>query len=138
MALIIAKAADDKKGEDIIVLDMRPIPSFCDYFVIASAASLRQVNAISDAIQFAVSKEKIKPLSPISSNDESGWIVLDYSSVVAHVFYKPTREFYDLEQLWSDAKKVRIKRKPALKAKKSTPKIVSTKGRERFETVPYC
>ncbi len=118
LALIVVEAAEDKKGEDIIVLDMRPIPSFCEYFVIISAGSLRQVNAVSDAVQYALIKEKIKPFSMISSNDESGWIVLDYASVVAHIFYKPVREFYALEHLWSDAKKVRIKKKPASKTKR--------------------
>ena len=101
---------------------MRPIPSFCEYFVIISAGSLRQVNAISDAVQSFLIKEKVKPLSPIGSNDESGWIVLDYSSVVVHVFYKPVREFYALEHLWSDAKKVRIKKIPASKTKRRLPK----------------
>ncbi len=122
LALKIVEAAEDKKGEDIIVLDMRPIPSFCEYFVIVSAGSLRQVNAISDAVQYALIKEKVKPLSAVSSQDESGWIVLDYSSVVAHIFYKPVREFYALEHLWSDAKKVRVKRKPAPKTKRTPAK----------------
>lgn len=89
---------------------MRGISSFCDYFVILSGTSLRQVNAIAQAIQEDLAKQRIKPLSKVSPNDESGWIVLDYASVVAHIFYKPTREFYSLERLWSDAKRVRIPR----------------------------
>ena len=89
-------------------MDMRLVCSFCDYFVIASGASLRQTSAIAQAIEEELSKEKIKSLSKVSYNDESGWLVLDYSSVVAHIFYKPTREFYDLERLWSDAKRVKI------------------------------
>ncbi len=90
---------------------MRPVASFCDYFVITSTTSLRQANAIAQAIEEDLAKERIKPLSKVSSVDESGWIALDFSSVVAHIFYKPMREFYSLERLWSDAKKVRIPRR---------------------------
>ncbi len=87
---------------------MRKVSSFCDYFIILSATSLRQANAIAQAVIKDLSTEKIKPLSPVSPNDESGWIVLDFASVVVHIFYKPIREFYSLENLWSDAKKVRL------------------------------
>jgi ribosome-associated protein len=87
---------------------MRSVSSFCDYFVILTCASLRQVNAVRQAIEDDLAKIRIKSLSRVASNDESGWIVLDFFSVVVHVFYKPTREFYSLERLWSDAKRVRI------------------------------
>jgi len=87
---------------------MRSVCGFCDYFVISSGTSLRQAGAITKAIEDDLEKEKIRSLSKISYSDESGWFVLDYSSVVAHVFYKPVREFYALERLWSDAKRVRI------------------------------
>jgi len=97
-----------KKAERVVVLDMRAICGFCDYFVISSGTSLRQVNAIAGGIQEDLDKENIKALSKIPSNDESGWVVLDFSSVVAHTFYTPLREFYALEHLWSDAKRVRI------------------------------
>lgn len=69
---------------------------------------MRQVQAITQAIEEDLSEDKIKPLSRISYQDESGWLVLDFSTVVAHIFYKPLREFYSLERLWSDAKRVRI------------------------------
>ncbi|MCX5702826.1 MAG: ribosome silencing factor [Candidatus Omnitrophica bacterium] len=108
LALRIASVAKSKKAEDVIVLDMRSVSSFCDYFVILACASLRQVNAVRQAIEDDLVKIRIKSLSKVASNDESGWIVLDFSSVVVHVFYKPTREFYSLERLWSDAKRVRI------------------------------
>ena len=89
---------------------MRKISGFCDYFVIASGTSLRQVQAIAQAVEEDLAKDRIKPLSKVPSNDESGWVVLDYISVIAHIFYKPMREFYSLERLWSEAKKVRITR----------------------------
>ncbi len=91
-------------------MDMRRLSSFCDYFVIASANSLRQTNAVAQAIEEDLFKDGIKSLSKVSRNDESGWVVVDFSDVVAHVFYKPTREFYSLERLWADAKRVRIPR----------------------------
>ena len=87
---------------------MRKVATFCDYFVISSATSLRQVNAIAQGIEEDLIKDSVKPLSKIPRADESGWIVLDFVSVIAHIFYKPTREFYGLERLWSDAKKVRV------------------------------
>ena len=92
------------------VLDVRAVSSFCDYFVIASGTSLRQTNALADAIQEDLRPEKVRPSSAVPANDPSGWVVLDYASVVAHIFYEPVREFYALERLWSDAKTVRLPR----------------------------
>jgi ribosome-associated protein len=100
-----------KKGQKVVVLDMRKVSNFCDYFIIASGTSLRHVNAIAQAIEEDAGKEKEKPRSRISFNDESGWVVLDFSSVIAHIFHKPLRDFYALERLWSDARKLRIPRK---------------------------
>ncbi|MGA2774573.1 MAG: ribosome silencing factor [Candidatus Omnitrophota bacterium] len=100
--------AKSKKAQKVTVFDMRKVAGFCDYFVIASGTSLRQVNAIAEAIDEDLAKDRIKSLSEVPSNDESGWVVLDYMSVIVHIFHKPMREFYSLERLWSDAKKVRI------------------------------
>ena len=87
---------------------MRDVCSFCDYFVILSTTSLRQANAVAKSIEEDLAKDRIKPFSKVIANDESGWIVLDFASVVAHIFYEPMREFYSLERLWSDAKRIRI------------------------------
>jgi ribosome-associated protein len=84
------------------------VAGFCDYFVIASGNSLRQAASIAKAIQEDLEIQKIKSLSKVSVDDESGWIALDYASVIVHSFYKPMREFYSLEGLWSDAKRVRV------------------------------
>lgn len=113
MALRIANVAKSKKAQKVYVLDMRSVCGFCDYFVIASGNSLRQANAIVHVIEEDLEKEKIRSLSRIPYNDESGWIVADYSSVVAHVFYTPMRDFYALERLWSDAKRVRVPKSAA-------------------------
>lgn len=91
---------------------MREVSTFCDYFVIASGTSNRQVNAVAQAIEEDLDKQRIKPLSKVPANDDSGWIALDFVSVIAHVFYKPMREFYSLEGLWSDAKRVRVPASP--------------------------
>ncbi|MCG8429947.1 MAG: ribosome silencing factor [Candidatus Omnitrophica bacterium] len=93
-----------------MILDVRGISTFCDYFVVLSGTSLRHVNALAHGIVEDCAKERIKALSGIPAEDESGWTVLDYVSVVVHVFHKPVREFYALERLWSDAKRVRIPR----------------------------
>ncbi len=110
IALHIAQTVRDKKAEKVVVLDMRALSGFCDYFVICSGTSLKHVNALADTVKESLAQEGVKSLSRLSPEDGSGWIVLDFSSVVAHFFYKPTREFYALERLWSDAKRVRIPR----------------------------
>jgi ribosome-associated protein len=92
-------------------LDLRHIDGFCDYFVIASAGSIRQTNAVAEAIEKDLGGEGKRPLVRPAPGDESGWVVLDFVSVVAHIFYKPLREFYSLERLWSDAKRVRIQQR---------------------------
>lgn len=92
----------------MVILNVSKVCDFCDYFVIASGNSLRQTSAIAQAIQDDLETVGIKSLSRVSPSDESGWIALDFVSVIAHSFHKPMREFYALENLWSDAKKVRI------------------------------
>jgi len=94
----------------VVVLDMQKVSNLCSYFVILSGTSLRQISALAQAIEEDLAKDRIKPLSKVNPNDESGWVVLDFASVVVHLFHKPMREFYSLERLWSDAKRVRIPR----------------------------
>jgi len=110
LARRIATVAKSKKADKVVILDMRNVGSFCDYFVILSGTSIRHVNALAKNIQEDLEKDGIKPLSKASANDESGWMVLDFGSVLTHIFYKPLREFYSLERLWSDAKRVRVTR----------------------------
>lgn len=90
---------------------MRKISGLCDYFIIVSANSHRQVNAIAQAMMLEAETEGLKPFSKVKALDESGWMALDFGSAVAHIFYKPLREFYSLESLWSEAKKVSLSRK---------------------------
>lgn len=105
LAKSIAQFASDTKAEDIVVLDMRKVVNYCDYFVLCSGNTDRQVRAIADRIteglvDFGVSiplKEGVR---------SADWIVLDGGDVVAHIFQKRVREFYQLEYLWQDAKEI--------------------------------
>ena len=101
-AQLIAESAAEKKGHDIIMMDMTCISTLCDWFVLISASSSRRVNAISKGIQEKLSKERIHPLH-IEGKNNPFWVLLDYEDVVAHIFYDERREFYGLERLWSDA-----------------------------------
>lgn len=102
---VIIKGIDDVKGEDIQLLDLRDIDNtVCDYFIICSGNSNTQVNAISGSVQKVVSKEiKDKPWH-VEGQENSEWVLMDYVSVVVHIFQKHVRDFYDIESLWGDAK----------------------------------
>lgn len=101
----ILAAAAEVKAEDPKVLDLRQLTSFTDYFVILSGRSDRQVQAIADRVIEVLGQKKNKPLG-IEGYDTGHWILLDFGPVVAHIFYHDTRDFYDLERLWSDAPRV--------------------------------
>ena len=92
----------DKKGEDILMLDTRPVSFISDYFVIATAASDRQIKAISDDIQKQLKKLRILPLG-VEGAPDSGWVLLDYGGVITHLFSPGMRDYYRLEQLWEHA-----------------------------------
>ena len=102
---VIIKGIDDVKGEDIQLLDLRDIDNtVCDYFIICSGNSNTQVNAISGSVQKVVSKEiKDKPWH-VEGQENSEWVLMDYVSVVVHIFQKLVRDFYDIESLLGDAK----------------------------------
>ena len=101
----IIKGIEDVKGLDIDILDLRGIDnSVCDYFVICNGNSNTQVNAIVGSIQKGVSKElKDKPWH-VEGTDVGEWVLMDYVSIVVHVFQKHIREYYNIESLWGDAK----------------------------------
>lgn len=105
----IVEGMQENKAKDIVVLDLREIHnSVCDFFVICSGESSTQVDGISTSITRHTRKElKEKPWH-IEGKTNSEWILLDYVSVVAHIFYKDARPFYDLEDLWADAKRTDI------------------------------
>ncbi|MDD5291671.1 MAG: ribosome silencing factor [Candidatus Omnitrophica bacterium] len=101
------KLAKDKKAEDLVILDMRKIANFCEYFIICSGSSERQVESIARAIEDGFLEKKVKALNPSSKNNGL-WSLLDYGDVIIHIFYKETRQYYNLERLWIDAKRIRI------------------------------
>jgi len=103
MAIIAARAADEKKATDIVVQNVGELIGVTDYFVIVTASNNRQVHAIIDAVEEAERKEAgIKPTHREETRDGS-WELLDYGNIVVHVFQPETREFYRLEALWNDA-----------------------------------
>ena len=94
-----------KKAFDLLALDIRESSSFADYFIICSASSNRQAQAIASSIEMDLKKEGVYPLG-IEGFSEGTWILLDYDEVIIHVFYQPIREFYELERLWADAPRI--------------------------------
>ena len=102
---IYVKALLERKAEDILVLDMRKLSSIADAFLICSGRSNRQVTAIADSVQRTLKKQNIRPLS-VEGKTDGHWVLMDYGHVIIHIFYETVREFYDLEGLWRDAKRV--------------------------------
>lgn len=107
IALLAAKALDSKKGLDIKVLETGHLTTLADYFVLCSATSTTQIKALSDVCEKEL-KDAGEPPHHVEGHREGGWILLDFSSVVVHVFMEESRKFYDLERLWADATPVDI------------------------------
>jgi ribosome-associated protein len=108
LALAAARTAAENRGTDIVVLDMREITALFDYFVIATGTSRRQLHAISEEIDHVLEDDLKDKRMNIEGYDDSRWIVLDYGTVVIHLFDEETRQFYSLETLWADAKRVDV------------------------------
>ena len=108
LALAAARTAADNNGTDIVVLDMSLQSAMFDYFVIATGTSRRQLHAMSEEIDHKLEDELNDKRMNIDGYDESRWIVLDYGTVIIHLFDEDTRKFYSLEALWADASKVDI------------------------------
>ena len=104
VARVAAQAAFDKKADDVVVLDLTALSDVCDYFVIATGMNARQVDTIVDEVEEQVAREceGEHPFS-IEGRDQRNWILMDFGSVVVHVFTPETREYYRLEKLWGDA-----------------------------------
>ena len=105
LARRIVELAEDKKAADIVLLDLSGMTAMADAFVICSGGSERQIDAIADGIVGSLRDERIKPFGR-EGTAASHWILIDYGSVIVHVFTPPERDFYQLERHWSEAKTV--------------------------------
>jgi ribosome-associated protein len=106
-ALLCARAAIDKKAENVRVLDLTGISGFTDFFIICSGTSDRQVRAIIDSIEGEMKKAGHEVIAS-EGFSEGRWVLLDFGDVVVHAFVDALREYYDLETLWADAPRVKI------------------------------
>jgi ribosome-associated protein len=103
LAHTIVEALEDKKGENIVLMDLQNIAMFTDYFVICTGTSDRMLDALADAVI-----EKIREATNLKGRPQgqsaSGWVVVDFGSVIVHCFAPETRDFYKLEELWREGK----------------------------------
>jgi ribosome-associated protein len=99
LAALLVSVAEDKKAWDPVVLDLRGKTTVADYFVICDGETDRQLRAIADAMLERTRQERIRPLA-VAGYDEATWILLDFDSVLAHIFLPGERAYYDLEGLW--------------------------------------
>lgn len=117
-AFLCARALLDRKAIDLVILEVKDLSSFTDYFLICSGNSDRQVQAIASHIEERLGKKGIHPLG-IEGKREGRWTLLDYGDVVVHIFFHPVREFYDLERLWSEATRVELPSPQRVRARRS-------------------
>jgi len=111
---IAAHAADEKKGEDIVVLDVGDILSIAESFVLVSAPNTRLVRTIVDEIELALKVSDDEGPRSVEGLDDASWVLMDYGDVIVHVFLAEVRAFYDLDRLWADAPTVDWQPLPAL------------------------
>ena len=116
-------AAEDKKADDVVLLDLRKAAGFADYFLICSGGNPRQIRAIADAIMEALASDGAKP-AHVEGYQRSEWILLDYFDFIVHVFGPETRLFYSLERLWGNAERVEI---PTAPPPKKLPSAVDSR-----------
>jgi len=113
LALLCRELADNKKAEDIAILDVRELSSVTDYFVIASGTSEPHLRAIVDEISDKLRADHHLRPKAIDGTLQAAWIVLDYFDVIVHVMRADVRDRYDLETLWGDAKRIRARKRKA-------------------------
>jgi ribosome-associated protein len=105
-AVSAARTADENRGRDVVILDLREVTPVFDYFVVVTGASRRQLHAMADEIDRTLGREMRDRRLGREGYEDSRWILLDYGDLVVHLFDDETREYYDLEHLWSGAKKI--------------------------------
>jgi ribosome-associated protein len=105
LARRVVELAEDKKAADIVLLDLSALTTLADYFVICSGGSERQLDAIADGVVEGLRDEKLRPIGR-EGVAASHWVLLDYGSVIVHIFTPPERDFYQLERHWAEAKTI--------------------------------
>lgn len=106
LALAIAQAADDRKGDDIVLLNVADVSYLADYFVLVTGFSHVQVRAIANSIEQAVKDQLQRLPVRIEGQSEGNWVLIDYGDVIAHIFLEKDREFYNLEAFWGHAERL--------------------------------
>lgn len=107
LARLVVTAAQAKKAEQIVILDVRGLCYYADYFIIMSGRSTRHVQGLAQAVDEELREKKLQD-SNTEGLSEGHWVLLDYDDVIVHIFYHETRDFYDLEGLWHDAPRVPV------------------------------
>ena len=105
LARRVVELAEDKKAADMVVLELTPLTTLADYFVICSGGSERQLDAIADGIVSGLRDGKVRPIGR-EGTAASHWVLLDFGSVIVHIFTPPERDYYGLEKHWSEAKTI--------------------------------
>ena len=105
LARRVVELAEDKKAADMVVLELAPLTTLADYFVICSGGSERQLEAIADGVISSLRDDKVKPIGR-EGTAASHWVLIDFGSVVVHIFTPPERDYYGLEKHWSEARTI--------------------------------
>lgn len=107
MAKLAVEALEDRKAEEVTIIDIREVSPIADYFIIASGNNQNQLQAMRDAADEALYKAGVK-VQQVEGNQSSTWILMDYNDIIIHIFSKEDRLFYDLERIWRDGKKIDV------------------------------
>jgi ribosome-associated protein len=106
-ALMLTRAALDKKAADLVVLDVHAHTSIAEYFIVCSGRSDRQVQSIAQGLQEEATHAGVRPFA-VEGTQRGHWVLMDFSDVIVHIFYEPMRQFYDLDGLWSHAPRAKL------------------------------
>jgi ribosome-associated protein len=104
---ICGMLAEEKKAQDVVIMELDDLTDIADYFLVASGTGERHVRTIADSIEAGMKERGVKPYA-IEGNRDGRWVIIDYQNVIVHIFLEQLRELYDLESLWIEAKKFRI------------------------------
>lgn len=107
MAKLVCHALEEKKAEDIKIINIEEVSVLADYFIIASGTNRNQVQAMADNVEETLGKEGVNP-KQIEGYQTANWVLLDYGDVIVHVFDEENRLFYDLERIWRDGKSLSV------------------------------